>query len=183
MTRDEALGILHEFAQAESIRKHAYAVEAAMRGYALILGGDEEYWGVVGLLHDFDWEIHPELPDHPLKGAEILRERGVAEELVQDVLSHADFGGVPRDTPLRKALFAVDELSGFVIAVALVRPSRSLDDLEPKSVRKKLKDKSFAAAVNRDEIQQGAEALGLSLDEHIANVIAALRDVSAEVGL
>jgi len=107
----------------------------------------------------------------------------VAEELVQDVLSHADFGGVPRDTPLRKALFAVDELSGFVIAVALVRPSRSLDDLEPKSVRKKLKDKSFAAAVNRDEIQQGAEALGLSLDEHIANVIAALRDVSAEVGL
>ena len=181
MTRDEALGILHEFAQAESIRKHAYAVEAAVRGYARILGEDEEYWGVVGLLHDFDWEIHPELPDHPLKGAEILRERGLLRSWSR-TYSPADFSGVPRDTALRKVLFAVDELSRFVIAVALVRPSRSLDDLEPKSVKKKLKDKSFAAAVNRDEIQQGAEALGL-VWTNIQNVIAALREVSAEVGL
>ncbi|MCE5219272.1 HDIG domain-containing protein [bacterium] len=183
MTRDEALTILHEFTQTDSLRKHAYAVEAAMRGYARKLGGDEEYWGVVGLLHDFDWEIHPQLPDHPLKGSEILRERGVDEALVQDVLAHAPFTGVPLDTPLRKALFAVDELTGFIIACALVRPSRSLSDLEAKSVRKKMKDKSFAAAVSREDLQRGADELGIDLSEHIQFTIESMREISAELGL
>ncbi len=183
MTRDEALDILHEYTKSESLLKHAYAVEAAMRGYASILGEDREYWGLVGLLHDFDWEIHPDIPDHPTKGAEILRQRGIDEGLIQDILAHAPFTGVPRDTSVRKAIFAVDELAGFIIAVALVRPSRSLGDLEAKSVKKKMKDKSFAAAVNRDEIVQGAEELGVPLDEHITNVIAAMRQVSGELGL
>ncbi len=183
MTRDEALDILHEYTKSESLLKHAYAVEAAMRGYASILGEDREYWGLVGLLHDFDWEIHPDIPDHPTKGAAILRQRGIDEGLIQDILAHAPFTGVPRDTPVRRAIFAVDELAGFIIAVALVRPSRSLGDLEAKSVKKKMKDKSFAAAVNRDEIVQGAEELGVPLDEHIGNVIAAMREVSVELGL
>jgi len=183
MTRDEALAILHEFTKSESLRKHALAVEAAMRAYARKFGEDEDYWGVVGLLHDFDWEIHPSLPDHPLKGAEILRERGVDEGLIQDVLSHADHTGVERDTLVRKTLFAVDELTGFIIAVALVRPSRSLADLKAKSVTKKMKDKSFAAGVNRDDIRAGAEELGVELSEHIQFVIEALRPIGAELGL
>jgi putative nucleotidyltransferase with HDIG domain len=183
MTRAEALAILEEFTQSPSLRKHALAVEAAMRAYARKYGEDEEYWGVVGLLHDFDWEIHPTLPDHPLKGADILRARGVDEGLVLDVLSHADFSGVPRDTLLRQVLAASDELTGFIIATALVRPSRSLDDLEAKSVIKKMKDKSFAAAVNRDELRAGAEQLGLDLAEHIQFVIEALRPIEVELGL
>lgn len=183
MSRDQALALLHEFTQSESLRKHAYAVEAAMRAYARKFGEDEEYWGNVGLLHDFDWEIHPTLPDHPTKGAAILRERGVPENMIQDVLAHAPFTGVPRDSNLRKVLFAVDELTGFVIACALVRPSRSLADLEAKSVRKKMKEKSFAAAVSREDLQQGAEELGVDLSEHIQFVIEALRPVSGQLGL
>jgi putative nucleotidyltransferase with HDIG domain len=183
MTRDEALALLHEFTRTESLRKHAYAVEAAMRAYARKFGEDEQYWGNVGLLHDFDWEIHPTLPDHPMKGAEILRERGVPEAMIQDMLAHAPFTGVPRDSNLRKVLFAVDELTGFVIACALVRPSRSLSDLEAKSVRKKMKEKSFAAAVSREDLQQGADELGVELSEHIQFVIEALRPVSQELGL
>lgn len=182
MTRDKALAILHEFTQGESLRRHGYAVEAALRAYARRLGGDEEWWGCVGLLHDFDWEIHPELPQHPLEGSALLRERGVPEAMVQDVLAHAPFTGVPRDTDLRRALFAVDELTGFVIAVALVRPSRSLDDLEAKSVKKKMKDKGFAAAVNREDLQTGADELGLPLEEHITVVIEAMRPIAKELG-
>ena len=183
MTRDQAVEILHEFTRGDNLRKHAYAVEAAMRAHARKLGEDEEYWGNVGVLHDFDWEIHPELPDHPVKGSELLRERGVGEEMVQDILAHAPFTGVPRDTPLRKALFAVDELTGLIVAVALVRPSRSLSDLKAKSVRKKMKDKSFAASVSREDIVQGAEELGVELGEHIQFVIDAMKQISDEMGL
>ena len=182
MTRDEALEILHEFTQSENLRKHAYAVEAAMRAYARKFGEDEDYWGNVGLLHDFDWEIHPTLPDHPLKGAEILRERGVDEEVIQDIVSHAPDTDVPRDSLVRKALFAVDELTGFIVAVALVRPTR-LEGMKPKSVRKKMKDKSFAAKVNREDITEGAEALGIDLSEHIQFVVEAMQDIAEELGL
>lgn len=182
MTRDQALEILHEYTQGESLRRHGYAVEAAMRAYARRLGGDEEWWGCVGLLHDFDWEIHPDLPQHPLEGSALLRERGVPEEMVQDVLAHAPFTGVPRDSDLRRALFAVDELTGFIIAVALVRPSRSLDDLEARSVKKKMKDKGFAAAVNREDLQLGADELGLPLEEHITVVIEAMRPIAKDLG-
>ena len=183
MTRDEAVALLKEFTHSESLLKHARAVEAAMQAYARKLGGDEETWGNVGLLHDFDWEIHPTLPDHPTKGADILRLRGVDEGMIQDVLAHAPFTGVPRDSDLRKALFAVDELTGFIIACALVRPSKSLSDLEAKSVRKKMKDKSFAAAVSREDLQQGADELGVELGEHIQFVIDALRPVGEELGV
>ena len=183
MTRPEALDLLHEFTQTESLRKHAYAVEAAMRAYARQLGEDEELWGVVGLLHDFDYERYPTLGDHPFKGAEILRERGVSEEIVQACLSHYSGSGVPRDTPLRQALFAVDELAGFIIAVALVRPSKQLADVEVKSVKKKMKDKAFAAAVSREDIQQGAEALGVSLDEHLATVLEGMKPTAETLGL
>lgn len=183
ITRDEALAILHEFTQGENLRKHAYAVEAAMRAYAQKYGEDEDRWGIVGLLHDFDWEVHPTLPDHPAKGAQILRERGVDEDTVLDILSHAPNPDVPRDTNLRKALFAVDELTGFIVASALVRPSKSLSDLKAKSVRKKMKEKSFAAAVSREDLREGAELMGLDLSEHIQFVIDAMREVSDELGL
>ena len=182
MTRDEALAILHEHVANENLRKHAYAVEAAMRAYARRSGEDEEYWGVVGLLHDFDWEVHPSLEEHPQQGAEILRARGADEDLVQDVLSHADHSGVPRDSLVRKALFAVDELTGFIIACALVRPN-GIEDLKAKSVRKKLKDKSFAAAVSREDLIRGAEELGIDLSEHIDFVIEALQGITDDLGL
>ena len=183
MTRDEALKILQEYTHGENLLKHAYAVEAAMRAYAAKLGEDADYWGNAGLLHDFDWEVHPQLPDHPLKGADILRARGIAEGLIQDILAHAPFTGVARESLVRKAIFAVDELTGFIIATALVRPSRSLADLEAKSVRKKMKDKSFAAAVNREDIVQGAQELGAELGEHIQFVIDAMKTVAGELGL
>jgi len=182
MTRDEALEILHEHVANENLRKHAYAVEAAMRAYARKFGEDEDYWGVVGLLHDFDWEIHPTLEEHPAKGAEILRARGADEPLVQDVLSHADHSGVPRDSLLRRALFAVDELTGFIVACSLVRPN-GIADLKAKSVRKKMKDKSFAAAVSREDLETGAAELGIDLAEHIDFVIAAMQDIRGELGL
>jgi putative nucleotidyltransferase with HDIG domain len=182
-SRENALAILQEHTRGESLLKHAYAVEAAMRHYAARAGGDAEAWGAAGLLHDFDYERFPSLEDHPFRGAEILRDRGVDEELIQTILSHADHTGVPRTTPMRQALFAVDELCGFITAVALVRPSKSLADLEPSSVKKKLKDRGFARNVSREDIARGAETLGLSLDEHIANVIASMRSVAAELGL
>jgi len=181
MTRDEALAILHEFTKSENLRKHAYAVEAAMRAYARRLGEDEEHWGIVGLLHDFDWEIHPTLDEHPAKGAEILRERGVDESIIGDIQAHAPHTGTVRDTLVRKAIFAVDELAGMVIAVALVRPT-GLDGMKAKSVRKKMKSKSFAAAVNREDIIKGAEEMGMDLTEHLDVVIDALQGISGELG-
>lgn len=184
MTRQDAWNLLCEYVKDESLRKHSLAVEAAMRHYAGKLGGDVEQWGVVGLLHDFDYERWPNPPDHSREGAKVLRQRGVDEETVGAVLSHATWNldEYPRDQPIRKALAAVDELSGFLVACALVRPTR-LEGLEPKSVKKKMKTPSFAAAVNRDDITTGAELLGLPLDEHIANCIAALQPVAAELGL
>ena len=183
MNRPEALELLHEYTQSESLRKHAYAVEAAMRAYARKLGEDEELWGVVGLLHDFDYERWPTLGEHPFKGAEVLRERGVSEEIVLACLSHWPPSGVPRDVPIRKALLAVDELAGFIIAVALVRPSKRLADVEVKSVKKKMKDKAFAAAVSREDIQQGAEEMGVGLDEHIETVLEGMKQEAEALGL
>ena len=188
MTRDEALQLMREHTQSPGLRQHMLAVEAALRSYAVKLGEDPEPWGVVGLLHDFDYERYPNdahspTEEHPSWGVGQLRERGVPEPLCRAILGHASYTGVPRDTTLAKALFAVDELCGFLVACALVRPSRSLSDLEVSSVKKKLKDKAFARGVNRDEVRQGADELGVPLDEHIAFVIAALRPVETSLGL
>jgi len=184
MTREEAWNLLCEYVQSDALRKHMLAVEAAMRHYAGILDGDVEQWGCVGLLHDFDYERWPNPPEHSREGARILRERGIDEEIVGAVLSHTNWNQdeYPRDRSIRKAIAAVDELCGFLVACALVRPTR-LEGLKPKSVKKKMKTPSFAAAVNRDDIVKGAELLGISLDEHIANCIAALQSVSTELGL
>lgn len=183
MTRDEALALLHEYTPSESLRRHAYAVEASMRAYARKLGEDEERWGLTGLLHDFDYERWPEPPAHTQEGAKILRDRGVDEEIVEAILSHAEWNEIPRDTPLKKALFAVDELSGFITAVAYVRPSRSLAEVDVKAVRKKMKDKAFARAVRREDITDGAALLGVEVDEHIATCITALQGIHQELGL
>jgi putative nucleotidyltransferase with HDIG domain len=183
LTRDEAWELLTEHTKSPVLIRHALAVEAAMRTQAERAGEDPECWGAVGLIHDFDFEQHPTAEEHPFAGAQILRDRGYPDELVQDILSHATYSGVPRDTPLRKALYAVDELSGFITAVALVRPSKSLSDVEPSSVRKKMKDKAFARAVNREDIVNGAAELGVDLDEHIRTVAASLQPVAAELGL
>ena len=183
MTREEALTLVREFVKNEGLVRHMLCVEAAMRFYAEKFGEDVETWGLLGLLHDFDWEIHPTLEGHPADGAPILRERGVSEELVQDILSHADHTGVPRDTLRRKALYACDEITGLVTAVALVRPSRSLYDLEASSVKKKWKDKAFAAGTNRAEMEQAAKEFGVDIWEHTANVITAMRKIAPELGL
>jgi len=183
MDRSAAWDILCEYTKTEPLRKHALAVEAAMRAYAPKHGGDEEQWGIVGLLHDFDYEIHPNADEHPVKGAEILRQRGVPEEIVYAVLCHADYLGLERKAPMDRAIYAVDELTGFVIAVALVRPSKSIDEVDVAAVRKKMKDKGFARAVNREDITKGAEALGVDLDEHIGFVIEALKPVARELGI
>jgi len=183
MTRDEALALLHEYTQSESLRKHAYAVEAAMRAYARKLSGDEEQWGLAGLLHDFDYERWPEPPGHTQKGAPILRERGVPEEVIRAILSHAEWNEIPRETGMEKTLFAVDELAGFVTAVAYVRPSKKLADVDVAAVKKKMKDKAFARAVRREDITEGAAALGVPVDEHIGTVIAAMQGVSESLGL
>ena len=188
MTRDEALALMQEHTQSPSLRQHMLAVEAAMRAYAARLGEDPEPWGIVGLLHDFDYERFPNqehspTEGHPAWGVGQLRARGVAEPLCRAILGHASYSGVPRDTPMARALFAVDELCGFLVACALVRPSQSFADLEVSSVKKKLKDKAFARGVNRDEVRQGAEELGVPLDEHIAFCIQALRPVEAALGL
>jgi putative nucleotidyltransferase with HDIG domain len=181
-TREQAWETLTRYTKSESLLRHALAVEASTRFYARKFGEDEELWGVVALLHDFDYEIHPTLDQHPQDGAPILREEGYPDEVVEGVLSHAEHLGLPRDTLLKKTLFACDELSGFVHACGLVRPT-GLDGLEPKSVKKKLKQPSFAAGVNRDEVQQGAELMEIELDEHIRNVIAALQPIAGELGL
>ncbi len=183
MKRDEAWDILCEYTKTEPLRKHALAVEAAMLAYARKYGGDEERWAAVGLLHDFDFEIHPNPGEHPVKGAEILRERGVPEDIVYAVLCHADYLGLERKTPMDLAIYAVDELTGFITAVALVRPSKSLDEVDVAAVRKKMKDKGFARAVNREDITKGAEQLGVDLDEHIAFVIESLKPVASQLGI
>jgi putative nucleotidyltransferase with HDIG domain len=181
-TRPQAWETLTRYTKSEALLRHALAVEASTASYARRLGGDEELWRVTALLHDFDYEIHPTLDRHPQDGAPILRDEGYPEEVVEAVLSHAEHLAMPRDTPLKRALFACDELSGFVHACGLVRPT-GLDGLEPKSVRKKLKQPSFAAGVHRDEVYAGAELLELELDEHIANVIEALQPIGPELGL
>ena len=181
--RAQAWSLLTEYTAGDRLRKHALAVEAAMRGYARRAGADEESWGIVGLLHDFDYERWPSLDDHPVRGSEILRMLDYPEWIVQAILSHADHTGVARQTPVEHALFACDEMAGFVTAAALVRPSRSILDLEPRSVRKRMKDKAFARAVSREDLRRGAEELGLPLDEHIANVIGFMREQAGALGL
>jgi len=182
-TRAEAWAILTEHTKSDSLIKHALAVEAAMRAYARKLGENEEEWAVVGLLHDFDYEEHPTLDEHPMKGAEILRAKGYPEEMIQAILSHASHTGIPRETRMAKALYSVDELAGFITAVALVRPNKKVADVEPKSVKKKMKDKAFARAVNRDEIREGAELLAVDFDEHVRTVIDAMAGIARELGL
>jgi len=183
MERSEALAIVREFIKNESLVNHMFAVEAAMRFYAEKLGEDVELWGIVGLLHDFDWEIHPTMEGHPTAGAPLLRERGVSEIIIRAILSHADHTGLTRDTQMEKALYACDELTGLITATALVRPSRSLMDLTAKSVKKKWKNKHFAAGANREEMERGAEEFGVELSEHITNVIEAMRRIAPELGL
>ena len=188
MNRTDALGIVHEYTQSEALRKHMYAVETAMRAYARKLGEDEEAWGLVGLLHDFDYErfpndAHSATEEHPAEGVRILAGKGLPEPMQRAILGHASYSGVPRDTAMAKTLFAVDELCGFLVACALVRPSRSLMDLEVSSVKKKLKDKAFARGVSRDDIRQGVEELGIDLDSHIQFVLESLRPAERELGL
>lgn len=187
-TRDRALALMHEYTPSDALRKHMYAVEAAMRAMADKLGGDADAWGLVGLLHDFDYERFPNpdhAPDreHPAEGVRILQSHGFPDDLCRAILGHANYSGVPRDTVVARALFAVDELCGFLVACALVRPSKSLMDLEVSSVKKKLKDKAFARGVSREDVIQGAAELEVPLDEHIAFVLAALRPVERSLGL
>ncbi|MEX2102721.1 MAG: HD domain-containing protein [Gaiellaceae bacterium] len=182
VTRERAWETLSKYTQSEGLRRHALAVEASVGFYARKLGEEEEFWRATALLHDFDYELHPTLDKHPQDGAPLLREEGYPEDLVEAVLSHAEHLSMPRDTPLKKTLFACDELSGFVHACGLVRPD-GIETLEPRSVRKKLKQPSFAAGVHRDEVYRGAEELGIDLDEHIANVVEAMRPVAGELGL
>ena len=183
MDRAGAWALLTEFTQSDSLRKHALAVEAAMRAYAQRYGEDVERWGTAGMLHDFDYEMHPQAPHHPMKGAEILLARGAAPEVVHAILAHADYSGFPRVSLLDRGLYACDELSGFVTACALVRPGRAIAGLEPGSVKKKLKDKGFARTVNRHDVYRGADELGVDLDEHIGFVIGALTAVAPSIGL
>ena len=183
MTREEALALVRQYVKNEGLLRHMLSVEAAMRFYAENFSEDVEYWGLVGLLHDFDWEIHPTLDQHPQDGAPMLRERGVPEEIIQDILSHADHLNMPRNTLVRKAVSACDEITGLITAVALVRPSRSLYDLEPSSVKKKWKDKAFAAGTSRTEMEQAAREFGVELWEHVGNVIQAMRRIAPELGL
>ena len=188
MTRDEALALMHEYTESGALRKHMYAVELAMRAYAQRFDGDEEAWGLVGLLHDFDYDRHPNhehnaTKGHPSFGVGLLRGRGVSEEVLEAILGHAPYTCVPRESRMAKTLFAVDELCGFLVACALVRPSRSLKDLEYKSFKKKFKDKAFARGVSRDDIQLGAEQLGIPMDEHVRFTIEALRTDEERIGL
>ena len=182
MNYQDALNLMHEHTQSEALRKHMYAVEAAMRAYAKKFGEDEELWGTVAILHDFDYEKYPDAPDHPTKGSEILKEKGYSEEIRQTILSHADYMNVPRDTKIAKALYACDELCGFIMACSVIRPNK-IADLEVSSVKKKFKDKSFAKNVSREDIERGTKDLGILLEEHIKNVIDAMRSVSSRLGL
>ena len=181
--RDAALALLHEYTKGESLRRHAYAVDAAVRGYARRMGEDEALWGVTALLHDFDYERWPSLEEHPYRGVEILQQHGYPEIVTRAILSHADYSGVSRDSALEKVLYACDEMSGFVTAAALVRPSKSVMDLEAASVKKRMKDKAFARAIPREDLERGAALIALPLEQHIANVIEALRDEADLLGL
>ena len=183
MNRDDAWTLLTEYTKGESLRKHALAVEAAVRGYARKFGEDEEGWGIVALLHDFDYERWPSIEDHPFRGNEILREKGYPEWVTRAILSHADYSGVTRDSLLEKTLFACDEMAGFITAASLIRPSKSVLDLEPTSVVRRMKDKAFARNVKREDLRAGAALLGLTLEEHIGNVIAFMRERADELGL
>ncbi|MBL8015727.1 MAG: HDIG domain-containing protein [Ignavibacteria bacterium] len=180
---DKALEIVHEFVKNENLRRHMYAVAEAMRQYARKFGEDEDKWSAVGLLHDFDWEIHPTAEEHPVKGSAILRERGYDEEIIRAILSHADYTGVTRDSLMEKTLFAVDELSGFLVACAMVQPSKKIEDVKVESVIKKMKKKEFARNVNRDDIVNGAAGLGVPLEEHIVFVSDAIKGISDKMGL
>jgi predicted hydrolase (HD superfamily) len=183
MNRAEAIALVREYVKNGNLVKHMLSVEAAMRFYAGKFSEESEKWGITGLLHDFDWEIHPTLEEHPAAGEPILRERGVPEDIIRAVLSHADHTGIPRQTRMEKALYACDEVTGLVTAVVLVRPSRSLLDLEASSVKKKWKDKTFAAGANRAEIEKSAAEFGIELWEHVGNVIFAMRKIAPELGL
>ena len=183
LSRDAAWALLTEWTTSESLRKHALAVEAAVRGYARKFGANEDEWGIVGLLHDFDYERYPTLDNHPFRGCEELQRRGYPEWVMRAILSHAQYSGVPRESSLEKSLFACDEMAGFVTAASLVRPSKSVLDLEASSVIKRMKDKAFAKGVSRDDLRQGAEELGLPLDEHVTNVITFLRERADALGL
>jgi predicted hydrolase (HD superfamily) len=183
LNRESAWALLTEYTKTDSLLKHALAVEAAVRGYARFFGEDEGDWGVVALLHDFDYERWPSLDDHPFRGSEILRDKEYPEWVVRAILSHADYSGVPRDTPLHKTLFACDELAGFITAASLVRPTKSILDLEASSVMKRMKDKAFARGVKRDDLRAGAELLGLPLETHISNVIRFMRPHADALGL
>jgi putative nucleotidyltransferase with HDIG domain len=182
-TREQALEILHEYTKSDSLRKHGYGVEAVMKSFAEKNGEDAHKFALVGLLHDFDYEMYPNAPDHPLKGSEILRSKNFPEEIIYAIQCHADYVGNERKSLMDKAIFAFDELTGFIVACTLVKPSKSLSEIEPKSVRKKLKDKSFARGVIREDIYKGSEQLGLDLDEMILFVAQALKPVAAEIGL
>jgi putative nucleotidyltransferase with HDIG domain len=181
--RSEALEIVHEYIKNEGLRRHMYAVEAAMRYYAIKFNQDEDLWGICGLLHDFDWEIHPNLENHPQSGSSILRDRGVSEEIIEIILSHADHTNVPRDTTVRKALMACDEITGLITATALVRPSKSMMDLKVKSVKKKWKNLKFAAGTNREEMDAAFIDFGIEKWEHIGNVIEGMKGVADALGL
>ncbi|HSB74113.1 MAG TPA: HDIG domain-containing protein [Terriglobales bacterium] len=181
--REAAWSLLTEFTQSESLRKHALAVEACLRAYARHFGEDEQQWGVVGLIHDFDYEKYPRLDDHPMRGSEILQQRGWPEEVRRAILSHADHTGVARQSRLEHALFACDELAGFITAVALVKPGKSLAEVDARSVRKKMKDKAFARSVSREDITKGAQELGVELEQHIAFCIEAMKGIAGELGL
>ena len=183
MDRDEAWRIVCEFVQSDSLRRHMLAVEACVAAYARKYGEDEAKWAVTALLHDFDWEIHPAAPDHPLKGEAILAARGVDEEIRRAILSHADYSGVPRVSRLEKTLYGCDELAGFLTACSYVKPGRSIHEVETKGVRKKLKDKAFARAINRDEVTRGAEEMGVDLDQHIEFCIRAMQERAGALGL
>ncbi len=183
MNREQAWGLLTEFTQSESLRKHALAVESCMRAYARKFGEDEEKWSITGLLHDFDYERYPTAEEHPFMGEKILAERGYPEDIRRAILSHAQYSGVTRESKMEKTLFACDELAGFIMACAMVKPSKSLAEVEAKSVKKKMKDKAFARAVNRSDITEGAADLGVDLEEHIAFCVDAMRSVADELGL
>jgi predicted hydrolase (HD superfamily) len=183
LTRENAWSLLTEYTKSESLLKHALAVEAAVRGYARLFGEDENQWGIVALLHDFDYERWPSLEDHPFRGSEILKEKGYPEWVIRAILSHADYSGVARESRLEKTLFACDEMAGFITAASLVRPSKSVLDLEPSSVIKRMKDKAFARGVKREDIRAGSELLGLPLEEHIGNVIRFMRTEADALGL
>lgn len=182
-TREDALALVHEYTENVNLRKHMYAVEAAMRAYARKFGEDEDIWGVTGLIHDFDYEKHPSLEEHPFAGVEILRGLDYPDEIIDAVLGHADHTGVPRRSQMAKALYAVDELSGFIVAVALIRPSKNIREVPVKSVTKKFKDKAFCRAVSRDEMFEGAEAISIPMKEHVGHVLTALQSIAEELGL